>query len=118
MSYAWLAASVTLGTTLLSAFIAAGLPRSKRPGAASVGLTLAALLVLTAVFDNLMIAAGLFHYAAERTSGISIVLAPIEDFSYPLVAGILLPVLWTWLTTRRPGQGRGRRPARADERWR
>ncbi|WP_150461146.1 lycopene cyclase domain-containing protein [Nesterenkonia ebinurensis] len=53
------------------------------------------LLVLTAVFDNLMIAAGLFTYADERISGLRLGLAPIEDFSYPVAAVVLLPALWT-----------------------
>jgi lycopene cyclase domain-containing protein len=61
-----------------------------RPAAvAGVGL-----LVLTAVFDNVMIAVGLFSYRADAVSGLSVGRAPIEDFAYPLAAGILLPALW------------------------
>ena len=48
-------------------------------------------LVLTAVFDNVMIAAGLFTYPAEHLSGLRIGLAPLEDFSYPLCAAFLVP---------------------------
>lgn len=59
------------------------------------------LLALTAVFDNLMIAAGLFNYPAEHLSGIRIGLAPLEDFSYPLCAAFLVPALFT-LTARAP----------------
>lgn len=55
----------------------------------------AVLFVLTAIFDNLMIAVGLMTYAAGRISGASIGLAPIEDFAYPLAAVMLLPSLWT-----------------------
>ncbi|WP_104196172.1 lycopene cyclase domain-containing protein [Cryobacterium sp. M15] len=51
-------------------------------------------LLLTAVFDNLMIGAGLFSYDPEHISGVLIGLAPIEDFAYPLAAAILLPALW------------------------
>ncbi|TFD23845.1 lycopene cyclase domain-containing protein [Cryobacterium lyxosi] len=51
-------------------------------------------LLLTAVFDNLMIGAGLFSYDPEQISGVLIGLAPIEDFAYPLAAAILLPALW------------------------
>lgn len=57
-------------------------------------ITLLGLVLLTAVFDNVMIAAGLFHYAPEHLLGISIGLAPIEDFGYPLAAAILLPAVW------------------------
>ncbi|MFE6997646.1 lycopene cyclase domain-containing protein [Microbacterium sp. NPDC057659] len=61
----------------------------------ALAITAGVLLVLTAVFDNLMIAAGLFAYADdERVSGLMIGAAPIEDFAYPLAAVILLPALW------------------------
>lgn len=59
------------------------------------------LIVLTAIFDNLMIAAGLFTYPDGLISGIRIGLAPIEDFSYPLAAAFLLPALRSLLTRRR-----------------
>ena len=54
----------------------------------------AILLALTAVFDNLMITAGLFGYNPERISGAFLGLAPLEDFAYPLAAVLLLPALW------------------------
>ena len=54
----------------------------------------AVVLVMTAVFDNLMIAVGLFGYSQEHTAGLLIGLAPIEDFGYPLAAALLLPALW------------------------
>ncbi|PZU49618.1 MAG: lycopene cyclase domain-containing protein [Microbacterium sp.] len=59
------------------------------------------LVVLTAVFDNLMIAADLFTYPEHLISGIRVGLAPIEDFSYPVAAAFLLPALWCLLTPRR-----------------
>ena len=62
--------------------------------AAAVGMALALTLLMTAIFDNLMIGAGLFSYAPEHISGLLVGLAPIEDFAYPLAAAILLPALW------------------------
>lgn len=59
-----------------------------------------ALLLLTAVFDNLMIASGLFAYADAHISGLRIGLAPVEDLAYPLAAVILLPALWSLLGGR------------------
>jgi lycopene cyclase domain-containing protein len=64
---------------------------------AAVVLSFLALCVLTAVFDNLMIAVGLFEYSAEHTSGWRIGLAPLEDFAYVLAAAVLLPAVWTLL---------------------
>jgi len=52
------------------------------------------LIVLTAVFDSLMIAAGLFTYASDRISGIRIGLAPIEDLAYPIAAALLGSAAW------------------------
>nr|WP_154922027.1 lycopene cyclase domain-containing protein [Microbacterium testaceum] len=67
---------------------------------ASSGLTALVLVVLTLVFDNLMIAVDLFSYPQEHLSGIKLGLAPIEDFAYPLCAAFLLPALYTLLTPR------------------
>ncbi|WP_336712024.1 lycopene cyclase domain-containing protein [Arthrobacter sp. USHLN218] len=94
--------------------------RRPRKAGAAVVLTLLALCVLTAVFDNLMIAAGLFEYSAEHTSGWRIGLAPLEDFAYVLAAALLLPALWTLLPAGRQRAGRqtvgkqavGKQPAR------
>ena len=61
---------------------------------AAVAVALCLTLLLTAVFDNLMIGAGLFSYNPAHISGLFIGLAPIEDFAYPLAAAILLPALW------------------------
>jgi len=70
--------------------------------AAVVG-SVVVLMVLTAIFDNVMIASGLFDYAGHTLNGLHMGLAPIEDFAYPLAAGLLLPGLWLLFT-------RGRRP--------
>ncbi|MWV51140.1 lycopene cyclase domain-containing protein [Rathayibacter sp. VKM Ac-2803] len=74
--------------------------RRLRP-AAVLG-TLAVLLVMTAVFDNVMIGVGLLvAYDDELISGIRIGVAPIEDFAYAIAAALLLPALWTLLPARR-----------------
>jgi len=56
------------------------------------------LILLTAVFDNLMIAAGLFTYPDALISGVRVGLAPIEDFAYPLCAAFLVPAVFTLAT--------------------
>jgi lycopene cyclase domain-containing protein len=80
-------------------------PRFGRRLAAS-GIGAAALMALTAVFDNVMIAAGLFTYPAEHLSGMRIGLAPLEDFAYPLCAAFLVPAVFTLLPTRDRRRGR------------
>jgi len=64
-------------------------------------VTALVLIALTAVFDNVMIAVGLFTYPEQHLSGIRVGLAPIEDFAYPLCAAFLVPAVAT-LVERRP----------------
>lgn len=82
--------------------------RDRMPSLASLAIAAACLLALTAVFDTLMISVGLIDYADAHISGIRIGAAPIEDFTYPLVAVILLPALWSRLR-RDARRERGRR---------
>ena len=65
---------------------------------AASAVAAAILLVLTAIFDNAMIAAGLFTYPEEHLSGLRIGAAPLEDFAYPLCAAFLVPALFTLIT--------------------
>lgn len=57
-----------------------------------------ALVILTAVFDSIMIGLGFFSYSSELITGLRIGLAPIEDFAYPLAIVVALPALWALLT--------------------
>lgn len=56
-------------------------------------LTLLALLVLTAIFDHLIITAGIVGYDVTKLMGVYIGASPVEDFDYALAAGILMPTL-------------------------
>lgn len=68
---------------------------SRRPNLlGKYALTLIVLLVFTAVFDNLIIAAGIVAYDPAKISGVFIGIAPIEDFAYTLAAVLVLPTLW------------------------
>ncbi|MGO2520925.1 MAG: lycopene cyclase domain-containing protein [Microbacterium sp.] len=55
------------------------------------------LLALTAVFDNVMMAAGFFDYGTEQISGLRLGLMPMEDFLYPLAGALLLSGVWQLL---------------------
>lgn len=68
--------------------------RRPRGHGTALTATIVVLVLLTAVFDSLMIAAGLFTYAPDRISGIRIGLAPIEDLAYPVAAALLGSALW------------------------
>lgn len=108
MTY-WALNSVFLFVALVAGIAAVNVGlrgRARRVALGAACCTTAVVLVLTAVFDNLMIAAGLFTYSPEHTSGVSVGLAPLEDFAYPVAAVLLLPSLWILLGKR----AEGRRP--------
>ena len=74
---------------------------TKRPPRwAAVSITLGVALVMTAVFDNIMIGVGLVGYNESLISGAFVGIAPLEDFAYAVAAVILLPSLWTLLKGR------------------
>ena len=52
------------------------------------------LLVLTAIFDNLMIWAELVGYGDEQRLGWQVGLVPIEDFFYPVFVALIVPAFW------------------------
>jgi lycopene cyclase domain-containing protein len=94
-------ALVSAGFLAVAAVAGAVLARragGRRPSWGAVVLAGAVLLVLTAVFDSIMIAAELFSYAPDLISGLRVGLAPVEDFAYPLAAVLALPALWALLT--------------------
>ncbi|KAA0919991.1 prenyltransferase [Dietzia sp. ANT_WB102] len=63
-----------------------------------VGGSLVVLLILTAIFDNIMISAGLVAYDDAVTSGVRLGVAPIEDFAYAVAVAVFVPSVWFVLT--------------------
>lgn len=63
-------------------------------------ITLAVLLITTAIFDSLIIASEIVAYDETKLLGLYIWQAPVEDFFYSLAAVIIVPSVWH-LTTRR-----------------
>ncbi|MCU1472602.1 lycopene cyclase domain-containing protein [Amnibacterium sp.] len=59
------------------------------------------LVVATAVFDSVIVGTGIVGYDATRILGLRIGVAPVEDFAYPVAAGLALPALWHLLGRRR-----------------
>ena len=62
--------------------------------------TVAALLIMTAIFDNFIVGSGIVAYNPDTLSGAFVGFAPIEDFAYTLVAAVLIPLTWWWLGSR------------------
>jgi lycopene cyclase domain-containing protein len=85
-------------------------PTLSRPGRwwSAVLVTGLVLVVLTAVFDNLMIAEGLFRYPRSALLGPRVALAPVEDFAWPVFAALALPALWELVAFAGGSRGRER----------
>jgi lycopene cyclase domain-containing protein len=76
-------------------------PEARAGRLRSIAVALAGVLVLTAIFDNVIVALGIVAYDPAHFSGVRIGFAPIEDFAYAVAAGIGLPALWLLLPARR-----------------
>jgi lycopene cyclase domain-containing protein len=57
-------------------------------------ITLGVLLVLTTVFDSMIVGFGIVAYDADKILGIYIGNAPIEDFFYAILAVFIVPTVW------------------------
>ena len=86
-------------------YLAARAKRKPRTSWPALLVTAFALVILTIVFDNIMIAADLFHYDETHTSGVLIGLMPIEDLAYVVCAFLALPAAWDLLGRGRPSEG-------------
>jgi lycopene cyclase domain-containing protein len=91
----WSLNLVFLGVVALVALAAVLTRRSPRWKA--VGLAAVPLLLMTAIFDNLLVGVGIVGYDPSRISGTTIGVAPLEDFAYAIAAVVLLPSLWSLL---------------------
>jgi lycopene cyclase domain-containing protein len=99
MTY-WALNAIFLGVVAVVAV--ASIATRRAPRWLAVLLACGILLVVTAVFDNIMIGIGLVGYDRQLISGVFIGRAPIEDFAYAVAAVVLLPSVWTLLSPRRP----------------
>ncbi|RHA41621.1 lycopene cyclase domain-containing protein [Cellulomonas rhizosphaerae] len=77
--------------------VVTGLRRREPHFWSSIALTAVVLLVLTVVFDSLMVASDLFRYDEANLVGVRIWLTPVEDLAWPIAAALLLPSVWVLL---------------------
>ena len=84
-------------TFMLIAFVALNLVSRKSPWRA-IGFTMLWMLLVTLVFDNVIIGLEIVGYDKTKISGILLGLAPIEDFAYTVVAVLAVSIIWTKLT--------------------
>ncbi|MGN6742874.1 MAG: lycopene cyclase domain-containing protein [Amnibacterium sp.] len=96
-TYALLAAGVLVPVAALSLVV---LVRAGRAVLLPALVTVGVLLVATAVFDSVIVGTGIVGYDGARILGLRIGTAPVEDFAYPIAAGLGLPALWHLLAPR------------------
>ena len=95
MRYIILNVLVMVGVTVLIFLF-----KPKRSAFKRLIINLLVLLVLTAIFDSLIVSSGIVAYNPENILGIYIGKAPVEDFFYAIVAAILGPLLWDYYEQR------------------
>jgi len=57
-------------------------------------ITLGGLIVLTAIFDNVIVGLNIVDYRLDKILGLYIGVAPIEDFFYAVLAVMIIPAIW------------------------
>ena len=97
-TYLWLAAGVAVPLVVVALLVLAGAGRRVLLPAL---VALVVLVALTAVFDNVIVGSGVVAYDPSKILGVRIGVAPVEDFSYAIVAALALPALWILLDRRR-----------------
>lgn len=90
MTYLALSAPFLLASVVVWALRAG---RYRRQGAVT-GVVMAVLLILTMVFDNLMVAAGLVGYDNANNLGIFIGRIPVEDVFYSIFVVLVVTSFW------------------------
>jgi lycopene cyclase domain-containing protein len=98
----WSLNALFLGFAALVAVIAVVARRS--PSCRGIGLAAIIVLILTAVFDNVLVGTGIVGYDPALISGARVGVAPLEDFAYAIAGLVLLPSLWTLLAPRKAAE--------------
>ena len=60
------------------------------------------LLILTMLFDPVIVALGIVDYDADLLLGLRLFGAPVEDFFYSILAALLIPAVWTYTAKEQP----------------
>lgn len=96
MTYAWLSVAV------LALVAVATLPTLRRLPVRPLLWAGLCLLILTVIFDNVIVGVGLVAYDDDLILGVRIPVAPVEDLAYAVAAILIVPAVWTWLEPRTP----------------
>lgn len=98
ITYLLIAAGVAVPACIAALVV---LARAGRAVLLSALVGAAAVVALTAVFDNVIVGSGIVAYDPSRILGVRIGVAPVEDFAYSFAAALALPAIWSLLGRRR-----------------
>ena len=93
---------VLLSVAVLGALVVLTWRTVRGLGARVLGMTSLVLIVLTVVFDNVIVGTGIVDYNDALIAGVRMPIAPIEDLAYALGAVLVVPALWTWFARLAP----------------
>ena len=63
-----------------------------------IGWTLLVMVLVTLIFDNVIVALGIVDYDTTKISGVLLGLVPIEDYAYTIVSVLAVSAIWHKLT--------------------
>lgn len=94
-----------LTVVVLATLVAVTYSTMRRFPGRPLAATALVLLLLTLIFDNVIVGVGLVDYDPDKILGIRLPWMPIEDFSYTVGAVLLIPTVWWWLRPRDKDDG-------------
>jgi len=66
-----------------------------------IGWTLLTMVLVTLIFDNVIVALGIVDYDTNKISGLVLGLVPIEDFAYTIVSVLAVSSIWHLMTRKK-----------------
>jgi len=66
-----------------------------------IGWTLLAMVLVTLILDNVIVALGIVAYDTNKISGLVLGLVPIEDFAYTIVSVLAVTSIWHLMTRKK-----------------
>ena len=63
-----------------------------------ISWTLLVMVLVTLIFDNVIVALGIVDYDTTKISGVLLGLVPVEDFAYTIVSVLAVSAIWHKLT--------------------
>lgn len=92
-----------LSLPFLIASLAVWWVRTDRRAKTVTGAVMAVVLVLTVIFDNLMVGAGFVGYDEGNNLGLYLGLIPVEDLYYSVFVVLVVAAWWPPVVDKRGG---------------